>query len=76
LVGGSSPLSPTTHFLATGDFPSSGQVALPWPFAPGNEVGGVLVEVGSEFKEDFMSRPLTVGSKVMIPPVRWPDLVQ
>jgi D-arabinose 1-dehydrogenase-like Zn-dependent alcohol dehydrogenase len=50
--------------------------ALPWPFTLGNEVGGVLVEVGSEFKEDFMSRPLTVGSKVMIPPVRWPDLVQ
>jgi hypothetical protein len=29
----------------------------------------VLVEVGSEFKEDFMSKPLTVGSKVMIPPL-------
>ena len=29
----------------------------------------MLVEVGSEFKEDFMSKPLTVGSKVMIPPL-------
>jgi threonine dehydrogenase-like Zn-dependent dehydrogenase len=42
---------------------------LPWPFTLGHELGGVLVEVGSEFKEDFMSKPLTVGSKVMIPPL-------
>ena len=42
---------------------------LPWPFTLGHEIGGVLVEVGSEFKEDFMSKPLTVGSKVMIPPL-------
>jgi len=42
---------------------------LPWPFTLGHEIGGVLVEVGSEFREDFMSKPLTVGSKVMIPPL-------
>ena len=42
---------------------------LPWPFTLGHEIGGVLVEVGSEFNEDFMSKPLTVGSKVMIPPL-------
>ena len=42
---------------------------LPWPFTLGHEIGGVLVEVGSEFKEDFMSKPLGVGSKVMIPPL-------
>ena len=42
---------------------------LPWPFTLGHEIGGVLVEVGSEFTEDFMSKPLTVGSKVMIPPL-------
>ncbi len=42
---------------------------LPWPFTLGHEIGGVLVEVGSEFSEDFMSKPLTVGSKVMIPPL-------
>src|SRR5271170_2080002 len=42
---------------------------LPWPFTLGHEIGGVLVEVGSDFKEDFMSKPLTVGSKVMIPPL-------
>jgi NADPH:quinone reductase-like Zn-dependent oxidoreductase len=42
---------------------------LPWPFTLGHELGGVLVEVGSEFTEDFMSKPLKVGSKVMIPPL-------
>jgi threonine dehydrogenase-like Zn-dependent dehydrogenase len=42
---------------------------LPWPFTLGHEIGGVLVEVGSEFNEDFMSKPLKVGSKVMIPPL-------
>ena len=42
---------------------------LPWPFTLGHEIGGVLVEVGSEFREDFMSKKLTVGSKVMIPPL-------
>ena len=42
---------------------------LPWPFTLGHEIGGVLVEVGSEFSEDFMAKPLTVGSKVMIPPL-------
>jgi D-arabinose 1-dehydrogenase-like Zn-dependent alcohol dehydrogenase len=43
---------------------------LPWPFTLGHEIGGVLVEVGSEFCEDFMSKPLKVGSKVMIPPLQ------
>jgi threonine dehydrogenase-like Zn-dependent dehydrogenase len=42
---------------------------LPWPFTLGHEVGGVIVEVGRELTEDFMGRPLTVGSKVMIPPL-------
>ena len=42
---------------------------LPWPFTLGHEIGGVLVEVGSDFREDFMSKKLTVGSKVMIPPL-------
>jgi len=35
---------------------------LPWPFTLGHEIGGVLVEVGSDFREDFMSKPLKVGS--------------
>jgi threonine dehydrogenase-like Zn-dependent dehydrogenase len=42
---------------------------LPWPFTLGHEIGGVLVEVGSDFTEDFMSKPLKAGSKVMIPPL-------
>jgi threonine dehydrogenase-like Zn-dependent dehydrogenase len=42
---------------------------LPWPFTLGHELGGVLVEVGNEFKTDFMEKPLAVGSKVMIPPL-------
>jgi threonine dehydrogenase-like Zn-dependent dehydrogenase len=42
---------------------------LPWPFTLGHELGGVLVEVGNEFKADFMEKPLAVGSKVMIPPL-------
>src|SRR3979490_590074 len=42
---------------------------LPWPFTLGHEIGGVLVEVGSEFSEDFMSKKLGVVAKVMIPPL-------
>src|ERR1700759_4048490 len=37
------------------------------PLAEG--VGGVIVEAGGEFSEDFMGKPLAVGSKVMIPPL-------
>jgi D-arabinose 1-dehydrogenase-like Zn-dependent alcohol dehydrogenase len=49
---------------------------LPWPFTLGHELGGVIVKAGSAFKEDFMSKPLQVGSKVMIPPLieRKPDI--
>ena len=42
---------------------------LPWPFTLGHELGGVIVEAGAEFTEDFMGKPLGVGSKVMIPPL-------
>ncbi|MGY4452829.1 threonine dehydrogenase-like Zn-dependent dehydrogenase [Bradyrhizobium sp. i1.3.1] len=42
---------------------------LPWPFTLGHELGGIIVECGEEFTEDFMSKPLKVGSKVMIPPL-------
>src|SRR6201992_4537688 len=41
--------------------------ALPWPFTLGHEIGGVLVEVGSGFKGDFMSKPLTGGSEGVDP---------
>jgi len=43
--------------------------ALPWPFTLGHELGGIIVEAGAGFKEDFMSKPLQVGSRVMIPPL-------
>src|SRR5690349_655833 len=42
---------------------------LPWPFTLGHEIGGILVELGPELNEDFMSKPLKVGSRVMIPPL-------
>jgi threonine dehydrogenase-like Zn-dependent dehydrogenase len=42
---------------------------LPWPFTLGHEIGAVIVEKGDELTEDFMGKPLHVGSKVMIPPL-------
>src|SRR5215831_10620086 len=42
---------------------------LPWPFTLGHELGGVIVEKGGEFTEDFMGKTLGIGSKVMIPPL-------
>src|SRR5438045_9534460 len=42
---------------------------LHWPFTLGHEIGGALVEVGSELQEDFMSKTLGVGYKVMNTPL-------
>jgi threonine dehydrogenase-like Zn-dependent dehydrogenase len=42
---------------------------LPWPFTLGHELAGVIVEIGLELSADFMGLPLTVGSKVMLPPL-------
>ena len=42
---------------------------LPWPFTLGHELGGIIVEAGADFTEDFMGKPLAAGSKVMIPPL-------
>ena len=42
---------------------------LPWPLTLGHEVAGVIVEKGPALEEDFMGNPLTVGSKVMLPPL-------
>jgi threonine dehydrogenase-like Zn-dependent dehydrogenase len=42
---------------------------LPWPFTLGHEIGGVIVEKGSELTADFMGKPLEVGSRIMIPPL-------
>lgn len=43
--------------------------ALPWPFTLGHELGGVIVEKGSELTTDFMGKSIEVGSKIMIPPL-------
>ena len=42
---------------------------LPWPFTLGHELAGVIVEKGVALTEDFMGLPLSVGSKVMLPPL-------
>ena len=42
---------------------------LPWPFTLGHEIGGVIVEKGAALIEDFMGKPIAVGSKIMIPPL-------
>lgn len=42
---------------------------LPWPFTLGHELAGVIVEIGSELRADFMGRPLEAGAKVMLPPL-------
>lgn len=42
---------------------------LPWPFTLGHELAGEIVEIGSDLTTDFMGKPLTVGSKVMLPPL-------
>ena len=39
---------------------------LPWPFTLGHELGGVIVELGSELKEDFMSKPLRIGCRRLV----------
>lgn len=42
---------------------------LPWPFTLGHELAGVIVDIGSELKTDFMGKPIGVGSKLMLPPL-------
>src|SRR2546429_7038889 len=39
---------------------------LPWPFTLGHELGGVIVEAGSEFTQDLMGKPLCYGSTGMM----------
>lgn len=41
---------------------------LPWPFTLGHELAGEIVEIGPELKTDHMGKPITVGSKLMLPP--------
>lgn len=42
---------------------------LPWPLTLGHELAGIIVEKGPELAVDFMGHPLTVGCKVMLPPL-------
>ena len=42
---------------------------LPWPLTLGHEVAGIIAEKGPALEEDFMGNPLTVGSKIMLPPL-------
>ena len=35
---------------------------LPWPFTLGHELAGMIVEKGAELGEDFMGKPLEIGS--------------
>lgn len=42
---------------------------LPWPFTLGHELAGIIVEKGADLTEDFMGKPLEVGSRLMLPPL-------
>ncbi len=42
---------------------------LPWPFTLGHELAGIIVEKGAGLEVDFVGQPLSVGSKVMLPPL-------
>ena len=42
---------------------------LPWPFTLGHELAGIVVEKGQALEADFMGQALTLGSKVMLPPL-------
>jgi threonine dehydrogenase-like Zn-dependent dehydrogenase len=41
---------------------------LPWPFTLGHELAGEIVEIGPELTTDHMGKPISVGSKLMLPP--------
>ncbi len=42
---------------------------LPWPLTLGHELAGVIEEIGPALEKDFMGQPLSVGDKVMLPPL-------
>ena len=42
---------------------------LPWPFTLGHELAGTVVEIGKRLTHDFMGASLTVGCRVMLPPL-------
>jgi threonine dehydrogenase-like Zn-dependent dehydrogenase len=55
----------TDLHILKGHWPSP----LPWPLTLGHELAGVIVEIGEGLTSDFMGCPLTVGAKVMLPPL-------
>ncbi len=55
----------TDQHILRGHWPKE----LPWPFTLGHELAGEIVEIGDELKTDFMGKPITVGSKLMLPPL-------
>ena len=38
---------------------------LPWPFTLGHEIGGIIVEKGSDLTEDFMGKPLEIARAIL-----------
>ncbi|MEM8646318.1 MAG: zinc-binding dehydrogenase [Pseudomonadota bacterium] len=55
----------TDQHILRGHWPKQ----LPWPFTLGHELAGEIVEIGDELKTDFMGKPITMGSKLMLPPL-------
>ncbi len=55
----------TDLHILQGHWPKS----LPWPFTLGHELAGIIVEKGPALEVDFMGQPLTIGCKVMLPPL-------
>ena len=55
----------TDMHILRGHWPGS----LPWPFTLGHELAGVIEEKGPGLETDFMGNPLSVGAKVMLPPL-------
>ena len=55
----------TDMHILRGHWPGS----LPWPFTLGHELAGVIEEIGPGLETDFMGHPLSVGAKVMLPPL-------
>src|SRR5438093_13379631 len=42
---------------------------LPWPLTLGHELSGIIEEKGAGLRSDYMGEPLSIGDKVMLPPL-------
>ena len=42
---------------------------LPWPLTLGHELVGVIEEKGADLESDFVGHSLSVGDRVMLPPL-------